>query len=340
MSDIRPRALLLPAALAALAGLTVLAAPSAAAGERPELALPVACALGKDCFVQNWVDLDPGPGVLDAGCGANSYDGHKGLDIRLLSAAEVAAGVAVLAAAPGKVTAVRDAMPDHFSNRAGVDVEGRECGNGVVIDHGAGWLTQYCHMRLGSISVKVGDTVSAGTPLGAVGYSGAAEFPHIHLALRHDGRTVDPVTGREPDAACGLAAEGSAFAPAVARALAYDHGQYIETGFAAGPLTTAALEGRATPWPAPRRDQPALVFFARSIHLEKGDVQRLVLAGPAGVLRDVTMKPVDRNKAHYVAFAGLKQPDGGFPPGRYEGRAELIRGGKVVATTSAVAEMR
>ena len=34
---------------------------------------------------------------------------------------------------------------------------GRNCGNGVTLDHGDGWQTQYCHMRRGSVAVKVAD---------------------------------------------------------------------------------------------------------------------------------------------------------------------------------------
>jgi hypothetical protein len=42
-----------------------------------------ACELGKICFVQNYVDVDPGPAALDFTCGSATYDGHKGIDIRL-----------------------------------------------------------------------------------------------------------------------------------------------------------------------------------------------------------------------------------------------------------------
>ena len=41
-------------------------------------------------------------------------------------------------------------------------------GNGVVIDHGGGWISQYSHLRSGSVRVHPGDRVSAGQPLGLV----------------------------------------------------------------------------------------------------------------------------------------------------------------------------
>nr|WP_309501337.1 hypothetical protein [uncultured Roseovarius sp.] len=60
-----------------------LAAAPAAATERPELGLPVACTLGETCHVQQYVDYDPGPGLRDFMCRSLSYDGHKGTDFAL-----------------------------------------------------------------------------------------------------------------------------------------------------------------------------------------------------------------------------------------------------------------
>src|SRR5262249_323708 len=121
------------------------------------------------------------------------YDKHNGIDIRLLDMAAQKRGVAVLAAAPGRVARLRDGVQDISIRTPGApSVDGRECGNGVVIDHGGGWETQYCHLAQGSVRVKVGETVKAGTPLGLVGLSGDTEFPHLHITVRHAGQVVDP----------------------------------------------------------------------------------------------------------------------------------------------------
>jgi hypothetical protein len=68
-----------------------------------ELELPIACTPGSDCFIQQYVDLDPGSGIRDYMCGGETYDGHDGTDIRLRNTADVERGVAVLSAAPGVV---------------------------------------------------------------------------------------------------------------------------------------------------------------------------------------------------------------------------------------------
>src|SRR3990170_8389893 len=79
-----------------------------------ELSQPIDCTPGTDCFIQQYVDRDEGPGAQDYACGAETYDGHKGTDIRLRTTADVAKGVAVLATAPGVVAGLRDGMADHL----------------------------------------------------------------------------------------------------------------------------------------------------------------------------------------------------------------------------------
>src|SRR3990170_2240552 len=77
------------------------------------------------------------------------------------SVAAAAKHVAVLASADGTVKGLRDGMDDILiDNLTKETVKDRECGNGVVLDHGGGWETQYCHLLKGSVSVKKGDQVA------------------------------------------------------------------------------------------------------------------------------------------------------------------------------------
>ena len=143
-----------------------LAWPSGPA-EAIELRLPINCEIGVTCEVQNYVDLDPSSQARDYQCGSRTYNGHKGVDFRLPSLRAQRAGVNVLAAAQGRVLKVRDGVPDMSVRERGIGaVNDRECGNGVVVDHGEGWSTQYCHMAQGSLLVKPGDKVEASQDVG------------------------------------------------------------------------------------------------------------------------------------------------------------------------------
>ena len=180
-----------------LAALAVAGPVLAADSPPPALDLPITCAVGTDCWVVNYVDLDPSPDTRDYACGKTTYDGHKGVDFAIRDLEAMAKGVPVLAAAAGTVEGVRDGMADLDAGRPGgrAAIAGRECGNGVLVDHGGGWTTQYCHLRLNSVRVKKGDRVEKSQTIGMVGHSGLAEFPHVHIQLAKDGRIVDPFVG-------------------------------------------------------------------------------------------------------------------------------------------------
>ena len=134
--------------------LTVIASPASA--EALTLSFPLQCTLHETCFIQNYVDTDPSPERQDYRCGEATYDGHKGTDFRVVSVTDAKQGVPVIAAAAGRVKAIRDGMEDRLVDKDFDALQGKECGNGVVIDHGQGWETQYCHMRRGSIRVRQG----------------------------------------------------------------------------------------------------------------------------------------------------------------------------------------
>jgi murein DD-endopeptidase MepM/ murein hydrolase activator NlpD len=95
---------------------------------------------------------------------------HAGIDLVAFS------GTPVAAAASGRVT------------YAGWLSGG--WGNLVVVAHADGVRTMYAH--LSSISARLGQRVSLGTRLGAVGASGDATGPHLHFEVRVRGAAVDP----------------------------------------------------------------------------------------------------------------------------------------------------
>src|SRR5258706_11134228 len=230
----------------AIAFLALLAAWSAIAPAAPALALPIACEMGKSCVLQNYVDHDPGPGARDYRCGRLTYNGHKGTDLRVIDLPSFKKGVPVLAAAAGRVRAIRDGMPDASVRDAGsAAVAGRGAGNSVVIEHGEGWETQYAHMRNGSVTVRQGERVEAGQPLGTAGLSGNTEFPHLHFEVRYRGRTVDPFVGLAARASCEPGHDPLLSAQALA-ALAYVPTRILRTRLSASPPRLADRRRRPT----------------------------------------------------------------------------------------------
>jgi len=94
---------------------------------------------------------------------------HKGMDIA------ANAGTPILAPRAGVVTATGD----YYFN-----------GNTVIVDHGQGYITMYCH--LSEIGVEEGQVVAIGDNLGAVGATGRVTGAHLHFGTYLNGTAVDP----------------------------------------------------------------------------------------------------------------------------------------------------
>jgi murein DD-endopeptidase MepM/ murein hydrolase activator NlpD len=69
---------------------------------------------------------------------------------------------------------------------------GGSCGIHILIQHGGGIDTLYCHLL--DAKVADGQQVGAGERIGSVGSSGFSTGPHLHFEVHRNGRAVDPAT--------------------------------------------------------------------------------------------------------------------------------------------------
>lgn len=290
------------------------------------LELPVDCAMGSDCVVQNYPDREPGPEIRDYMCGLLSYDGHGGTDIRAPDLVAMRRGVNVLAAAPGVVRAIRDGMDDvNVADIGRQAVQGSEAGNAVAIVHGGGWETQYSHLKKGSVSVKPGQSVEAGQVIGQIGMSGLAEFPHVEFMVRLNGKPVDPFVGVTERTGCGFTA-APLWSDAAAGRL-----DYIATGLLSAGLTSAkpapdeARQGRHRARTM-TISAPMIIFWVDVFGVQAGDRERSTLTAPDGtVLADTKFKEIPKFQAQHFLYAGRLRPPGLWPEGPYTGRYVLQR---------------
>jgi len=291
--------------------------------EREGLGLPLLCTLGETCWVANYVDVDPTEAARDFRCRSRTYNTHDGTDFAIRDLAVMAQGVPVVASAAGIVRNVRDGVEDvGITHEAvGAQIAGRNCGNGVLIEHEAGWQTQYCHLRRGSLRVKPGEWVNRGSPLGLVGLSGRTEFPHVHLTLRRNSEVIDPFTGQPMRAGCGLS--GTPLWRGVPP-VAYEEVALYNAGFSGGqPNIEAIRSGRRDEQLAPTSS--ALVLWVEIFGVQAGDRLRFRMTDPNGTLLFEQEVPVERTQAWRFAFAGTRARLGTWPLGVYTGTVTLTR---------------
>lgn len=290
---------------------------------RPKLSFPVKCVVGQSCLVQKLVDHDPTSERRDYRCGKLTTDGHDGVDIRLRTLDDMRIGFPVVAAAGGTVLRTRDGELD-ISVRERNVLTAKQAGNGVVIDHGNGWQTQYSHLKQGSISVKPGQRIDAGDPLGLIGLSGNTEFPHLHFSVRHRDATIDPFTGDRQGGNCTTTAtERGLWDTEASRALRYSPTAIISVGLSSNMPSKLAMT--QTQGAQPPKPTAPMFLWADVLGVIPGDVQTFIISGPDGRVIHSQKVIVKDGGLSWFAYSGKRAPDTTWPSGQYAGTYHLSR---------------
>jgi len=303
--------------------------------------LPIDCEVGRECFIQKYVDTDTADAYSDYSCGTLTSPGHQGTDFRLRTLAAMQDGVNVIAAADGVVAALRDSEKD-ISRKENSDYDDkRGCGNVVILDHGQGWQSHYCHMKQGSIIVKKGDRVKTGQKIGAVGLSGNTEFPHVHFATVYQGKSIDPFTARSMQSGCSvITPEHSLWSVQAREKLRYTTGIILATGIATQkPDKITARKGRLNSNTV--NNSPQKIFLWADVMAPmSGDRMEFTFTPPHQKERSTNMI-FSAPKALAFNYAGFNRTsfnhdDNGWPAGNYSGKITLSR--KIDGVTRIIAQ--
>ncbi len=116
--------------------------------------------------------MAPVSGLISSGFGIRARDNHPGLDIAAPT------GTSIFAAAGGTVVA------------AGYTAGYGGYGNIVVIKSTESLSIRYGHCS--AVFVSVGQQVTQGQCIAAVGSTGMSTGPHLHFEIRYNGATVNP----------------------------------------------------------------------------------------------------------------------------------------------------
>lgn len=284
--------------------------------------LPVNCSPGENCWIANYVDSDPGPGVADYTGGPRSYNTHKGTDFAIRDRRAITDGIVVLAAADGVVRGSRNNMPDvDFRQLKPKAIKGRECGNGAIIDHRDGWVSQYCHLRSGSVQVKEGDQIKAGGEIGFVGLSGKSMFPHLHFQVFYNKKIVDPFTGKGSNRTNALWAE------TVVRRIPYKGSEIYAAGFTSfKPRAAVARQGdyRQLAFSGPTS---TIYFWSDIFSVRNGDrlVFQLFNSSQKKLAQRALKMKLKRTSARRFIWVGFKHPTASWPKGMYKVNVQLSR---------------
>ncbi len=292
----------------------------------PVFDLPIDCIIGEDCWVMNYVDMGPDDEKqTDPACQARTYDGHKGTDFMILDEATMKKGVNVIAPLDGTIKKVRDGEEDRFPTEEQLEEtkeQRKECGNAVLIDHGDGLNTIYCHLKKNSIKVTSGQTIKKDDVIGQVGLSGLTQFPHLHFGIIRDNEVIDPFTGQNNKQTCGtkkrslwLDQETLQYQPFVIQNMGFDNNLPS--------LTDIEKDGKSAETITINSD--LLTMWVMLFGVQENDTIHLTITDPNGKIFAERTIIQDKKRARQFYYTGRRTTKTPLIEGAYTGSVTIER---------------
>ncbi len=291
------------------------------ASDAPRFEFPAGCEIGRDCWFFAYMDHDPSDGYRDRMCGLRTYNAHKGTDIAPI---DPDAPIAVIAAADGVVLGVRDGMDDSVMQVRDEARMAAQCGNGVRLDHGEGWTSQYCHLERGSVSVERGAQVTAGQILGWIGSSGRSELRHLHFQVERDRVPVDPFNAEPPASPAQCDAPGVTDQALWQAAERQEISDYVPTLIYRAGITTGVPDRERVLFDGYPDTGPvtadALVGYVVLLGVISGATLDTLITGPDGRRVFENRRTLDQDRARLFTFTGPRRKSASWVPGVYRVR--------------------
>ncbi|NBX66992.1 MAG: M23 family metallopeptidase [Proteobacteria bacterium] len=290
------------------------------------LMFPLVCDAGQGCFIIGYPDMDKMPDAArDYACGPAASEGDPFLRIGLPDVATLTLGLFAVAADAGRVIDATDGLPDTVAStksqiRKGTSV----CGNGVVIDHGQGMTTAYCHLKRGSIKVKTGDIVEKGTVIGAAGQSGVALWPQLGFSIQKNGFYIDPITGGSPAEGCGFKPRNIVELPEAFKT--YQPAAIVNLGFSIGPqISQNVALGKAERFAQIAPSSATINLWGMVLGLKAGDKIKTALADGRGRIFHQQTLVMDKDKDRQLINFSRQRGYAYWRAGTYSGEVVVTR---------------
>lgn len=235
---------------------------------------PCAVPLNSGAWTQPTIDAD---GVIGSPFGQRYHPilkiwrMHNGVDIGNVR------GTPIWAVSDGVVTAANDGCAEGEGSCNG------GAGNFIAIDHGSNTTTKYLHLHPGTITVRVGDRVTAGQQIAAMGSTGLSTAPHLHFGVQVAGAYIDPDTFMRQQGVNVVATTSPTAALPVGLVVASVDGAPVNTG--APGTTPASLTSRTTTGVSITLDQQQLegagklIGAGQRLGVSQRGIQIVLMAG-------------------------------------------------------------